>query len=70
VEFFLDAWSVTFRIVVKPLIFAGCVGLVCASLCAETPPWLPSPGHTQVAIWPRAVPDAQPLTGPEELQRR
>lgn len=27
--------------------------------------WQPSPGHTQVAIWPGAIPDAQPLTQPE-----
>ena len=27
--------------------------------------WQPSPGHTQVPIWPGAVPDAQPVKGPE-----
>jgi acetyl esterase/lipase len=27
--------------------------------------WQPSPGHTQVPIWPGAVPDAQPVAGPE-----
>jgi hypothetical protein len=27
--------------------------------------WQPSPGHTQVRIWPGAVPDARPVGGPE-----
>lgn len=27
--------------------------------------WQPSPGHKQVAIWPGAVPNAQPVKGPE-----
>src|SRR5437879_9514538 len=27
--------------------------------------WQPSPGHTQVPIWPGVVPDAQPVEGPE-----
>ena len=33
--------------------------------CAAQKPWQPSPGHTQVAIWPGVVPDARPLDGPE-----
>jgi acetyl esterase/lipase len=49
----------------KLLIFA--LFIVCASdgLSAQTPGWQPSPGHTQVPIWPGAVPDAQPVAGPE-----
>src|SRR5213594_3007761 len=27
--------------------------------------WQPSPGHTQVPIWPGLVPDARPVEGPE-----
>ncbi len=27
--------------------------------------WQPSPGHTQMRIWPGKVPDARPATGPE-----
>ena len=27
--------------------------------------WQPSPGHTQLPIWPGVVPDAQPVDGPE-----
>jgi len=34
-------------------------------LCAQTPVWQPSPGHTQVPIWPGAAPDSQPVAGPE-----
>src|SRR5271167_1834357 len=36
------------------------------ALRAQTPVWQPSPGHTQVPIWPGAVPDAQPVAGPED----
>jgi acetyl esterase/lipase len=35
------------------------------SLGAQTPTWQPSPGHTQVPIWPAAAPDSQPAAGPE-----
>jgi acetyl esterase/lipase len=34
-------------------------------LNAQTSVWQPSPGHTQVPIWPGAVPDAQAVPGPE-----
>jgi len=35
---------------------------------AETLAWQPSPGHTQVPIWPAgAIPDPQPSTGPETM---
>src|SRR5882762_3607600 len=49
----------------KPLLFALCVVFACDSLSAQTPAWQPSPGHTQVPIWPGAAPDAQPAAGPE-----
>ena len=49
----------------KPLIFALCVVFASGGLGAQTPGWQPSPGHTEVAIWPGAVPDAQPAAGPE-----
>ncbi|MGA2855943.1 MAG: alpha/beta hydrolase [Candidatus Sulfotelmatobacter sp.] len=49
----------------KPLIFAFSVVFGCGGLSAQTPAWQPSPGHTQVAIWPGAVPDAVPVAGPE-----
>jgi hypothetical protein len=34
-------------------------------LNGQTSAWQPSPGHTQVPIWPGAVPDAQPVAGSE-----
>jgi acetyl esterase/lipase len=37
-----------------------------ARLCAEDAAWQPSPGHTQVPIWPGVVPDARPVEEPEE----
>jgi acetyl esterase/lipase len=50
----------------KPLNFALCVVFAFGGLSAQTPVWQPSPGHTQVPIWPGAAPDAQPLAGPED----
>jgi acetyl esterase/lipase len=37
---------------------------VCGSLSAQTPAWQPSPGHTQMPIWPKEPP-GQPVDGPE-----
>jgi acetyl esterase/lipase len=36
-----------------------------AEVSAQTAVWQPSPGHTQIALWPGAPPDAQALPGPE-----
>jgi acetyl esterase/lipase len=52
----------------KLLIFALCVVFGFGGLNAQTPAWQPSPGHTQVPIWPGAVPDARPATGPETIK--
>lgn len=49
----------------KPLILAVVVLFAFGGLRAQTPAWQPSPGHTQLPIWPGAVPDAQPVPGPE-----
>ena len=46
-------------------IFALCVVFTCGGLNAQTSTWMPSSGHTQVPIWPGAVPDAQPVMAPE-----
>ncbi len=54
----------------KPLIFAICVFSAFGVLSAQTPGWQPSPGHTQVPIWPVPVPDARPVTGPEVVTTR
>lgn len=49
----------------RTLVLAICVLYPAALLAAQTAAWQPSPGHTQVPIWPGAVPDAQRLAGPE-----
>jgi acetyl esterase/lipase len=49
----------------KPLLFAVCVVFAFGGVSAQQTTWQPSPGHTQVPIWPGAVPDAQPVAGPE-----
>src|ERR1700730_18983324 len=57
-----NAW-----IMMRPLLFAVC-GVFMFALSgpsAQTPAWQPSPGHTQMPIWPGVVPDAQPVAGPE-----
>ncbi len=47
----------------KPLIFALCVVFAFGGLSAQKPAWQPSPGHTQVPIWPGAAPNARPVAG-------
>jgi acetyl esterase/lipase len=42
---------------------------LCADLCAAGTAWQPLPGHTQIPLWPGAVPDAQPAEGPEVAKR-
>jgi acetyl esterase/lipase len=49
----------------KPLIFALSVVFAFGTVSAQQTTWQPSPGHTQVPIWPGAVPDQQPVAGPE-----
>ena len=44
---------------------ALCLLAVCGSAHAQTMVWQPTAGHTQLPIWPGAVPDAQPVPGPE-----
>jgi acetyl esterase/lipase len=50
----------------KPSILALCVAF--GTLGAQPPVWQPSPGHTQVPIWPGAAPDAQAVPGPENVE--
>jgi acetyl esterase/lipase len=56
------------RIVMKPLIFAVCFVFALGCVNAQESAWQPSPGHTQVPIWPGVVPDAQPAAGPEDMK--
>jgi acetyl esterase/lipase len=53
------------EILVKRQILALCIVFAFGRLSAQTNVWQPSPGHTQVPIWPGAAPDALPVTGPE-----
>jgi len=39
-----------------------------AGAAAQTTAWQPSPPHTQIAIWPGAVPNAQSVPGPEDTE--
>lgn len=55
------------RPILKPMVFAVCVLFVCGCLSAQAPSWQPSPGQTQVPIWPGAAPDARTVTEPETL---
>jgi hypothetical protein len=52
----------------KLLIFALCGVFRFGGLNAQTPAWQPSPAHTQLPIWPGAMPDARPVTGPETIK--
>jgi len=52
----------------KPLIVSACFVCALGSLHAQKFVWQPSPGHTQVAIWRGAAPDAQPVKGPETAE--
>jgi len=52
----------------KKSIFALYVALACGAAPAQTTGWQPSAGHAQVAIWPGAAPDAQPVAGPETVE--
>jgi acetyl esterase/lipase len=50
---------------------ALCLLAACGSVCAKTMVWQPTVGHAQIPLWPGAVPDAQPVPGPEtEALRR
>jgi acetyl esterase/lipase len=49
----------------RSLLLAYCILFAASGLGAQTTTWQPSPGHTQVPVWPGAAPDAQPVAGPE-----
>ena len=54
------------RTVMKPLLFALSFMFALSGVRAQEPVWQPSPGHTQILIWPGEAPDQQPGAGPEE----
>jgi len=47
------------------LLFAFCASFAFEGINAQTTTWQPSPGHSQVPIWPGEAPDPQPVKGPE-----
>jgi len=49
----------------RALIFLLCAACLINSLQAKTIVWQPSAGHTQVPLWPAAVPDEKPVPGSE-----
>jgi acetyl esterase/lipase len=49
----------------KPSFSVLCLVFAALSLSAQKTTWQPSPGHTQIPIWPGAAPDPQPVAGPE-----
>jgi len=55
-------------ILMKPLMFGLCSVVAVGSLAAQKSGWEPSPGHTQVPIWPVAAPDPQPVRGSEVVE--
>ena len=55
-------------VAMKPFVFAVCVVFGCVGLNAQKFVWQPTPGHTQVPIWPGAVPDARPVAGQEKVE--
>jgi len=52
------------------LIIGLALFFACRTESAQQHLWHPSPGHTQVPIWPGVVPDARPYEGPEVATTR
>jgi acetyl esterase/lipase len=61
----LGVFAFSVENLMKPFIFSLCFISAIAGLRAQTSGWQPSPGYTQVPIWPADVPDAQLVAGPE-----
>jgi acetyl esterase/lipase len=51
--------------VIKLFVFALCVLCSLINSAAQAPAWQPAPGLVETPIWPGAIPDAQPVPGPE-----
>src|SRR5574342_718087 len=51
----------------KPSIVAFGVACAVGGLSAQAPAWQPSPGHTQVPIWPGVPPHARQAPGAEAV---
>ncbi|HTV40405.1 MAG TPA: alpha/beta hydrolase [Candidatus Sulfotelmatobacter sp.] len=51
------------------IFYFTCILFACCCLSAQTNVWQPSPGHTQIPIWPGTPPDARPLPRPEYTKK-
>lgn len=51
----------------RALLVMLCAMLAATGVYAEPQVWQPAPGYKQVPIWPGAVPDEQPVPGPEKM---
>lgn len=49
-------------------LFAFVALFLSVGVCAQTSGWRPAAGHMQIAIWPGAAPDPQPVKGPETVK--
>lgn len=52
---------------IRSMSIAVLLGLLVGAsrISAAQAPWQPSPGHSQIPIWPGAAPDARPVAAPE-----
>ena len=55
---------IEYRVGLSLLALLACAVVQSRSFARQTA-WQPSPGHTQLPIWPGVVPDARPVGGPE-----
>lgn len=55
---------VRFRMWTAPMVFVAMAAGASTRASGQSA-WQPSPGHTQLRIWPGLIPDAQPVDGPE-----
>jgi acetyl esterase/lipase len=51
----------------KPSIIAFYIGCAVCRLSAQAPAWQPSPGHTQIPIWPTPLPAGRRGSQPESM---
>src|SRR5271170_6408868 len=56
-----SAWSVM-GVVMKLLIVGVVTVFMFGQMRAQQSVWQPSPGYTQIPIWPGTVPDTRPMT--------
>ena len=56
------------KILMKPIFLTLSALFLFGGMSAETHVWQPSPGHTQMPIWPGTIPDAQPVAGSEHVE--